>query len=281
MRGLLHVAALSIGAFALCLQASIATPATEAPLEFSVHPYLPAAEIVTRFAPLAAEIERATGRKVIVRIGQTYADHVEEIGMDRVDIAYLGPGEYIELVKRYGRKPLLARQVVNGDPCLHGEIIVRKDSPYRSLADLKGRRLAFTDPMATMTILPLAMLRRIGISGSALGPVKFFEGQRNVAIAVLAGDFDGGAVKEELFEAYRKEGLRALAPTPPVDDYLFAARAGLPPALLATLRRVLTGLRDSARGRAAMNAIHPGMTALVKAEDSDYDPLRQLTADAP
>ena len=276
MRALLHIIALSIGALAPLLCGSVIAVAEEAPLELSVHPYLPAAEILTRFAPLAAEIERTTGRKLVIRVGPTYDDHVEEIGTNRADIAYLGPGEYVELVTRYGQKPLLARQVVNNDPFLHGEIIVRADSPFKSLADLKGRRLAFSDPMSTMTALPLAMLRQSGVFGATLGSVKFLEGQRNVAIAVLAGDFDAGAVKEELFQAYEKDGLRSLAATPPVYDYVFVARSTLPRPLIDTLRHLLLGLGSSPHGRAILGSIHPGMTALVEAKDGDYDRLRRF-----
>ncbi|MFG0227219.1 PhnD/SsuA/transferrin family substrate-binding protein, partial [Streptococcus suis] len=91
---------------------------------------------------------------------------------------------------------LLARQVINGDPYLRGEIIVRTDSKIKTLADLRDECLVFTDPISTMSILPLVMLRRAGVPGSALRSIHYIEGQRNVAMAVLADDFDAGAVTE-------------------------------------------------------------------------------------
>jgi phosphonate transport system substrate-binding protein len=167
---------------------------------------------------------------------------------------------------------------VNNDPFLHGEIIVRADSKYKSLADLKGRCLAFTDPISTMAVLPLAMLREAGVPQSSLRSIHYLEGQRNVAIAVLADDCDAGAVKEELFNEYEKDGLRSLATTPPVYDFVFVASSTLPRPILDSLHRLLLGLTNSAQGRKIMAGMQPGMTALVDARDSDYDLVRQFAA---
>ncbi len=280
MRAFPRAVVLSVWALKLCLCGGTIACAEPPPLELAIHPYLPAAEILTRFAPLAAEIERVTGRKLVIRVGQTYADEIEEIGTDRADIAYLGPGEYVELVKRFGRRPLLARQIVNNDPFLHGEIIVRADSRFKCLADLKGQRLAFTDPISTMVMLPLEMLRNAGVPRSALRSVHYLEGQRNVAIAVLTNDFDAGAIKEELFQEYKKDSLRSLGTTPPVADYVFVASATLPRPTTDGLRQLLLSLTRSTQGRKIMDSIQPGMTALVEARDSDYDSLRPFAAES-
>ena len=102
-----------------------------APLVLAVQPYLPPEEIVRRFTPLAEALAGTVGRPIVVRVGVTYAENIASIGTDSVDIAYMGPASYVRMTGRYGTKPLLARQVINGDPMLHGEIFVRQDSPIR------------------------------------------------------------------------------------------------------------------------------------------------------
>lgn len=247
------------------------------PLVLAVHPYVPAEEIARRFTPLAEALAHEAGRPVVVRTGRSYAEHIAAIGTDSVDIAYLGPAPYVTMVSRYGRKPLLARQVINGDPMLHGEIIVRQDSAIHSLEELKGRRFAFGDPESTGSyVVPAAMLRAAGVPESALAQVAFLHAHRNVALAVLAGDFDAGAVREDTFREYASRGLRALAQEPPVADHLFVASAKLSDAEVDTLRRALLELSGTPAGKAVMAAIDPGMTALVAARDSDYDSLRAL-----
>lgn len=261
----------------LMLWAAYAGQATaEPPLILAVHPYLPRQELVSRFTPLADYLGQALGRKITVRVGRDYADHLAAIGADLVDIAYMGPALYVTLVKEYGQKPLLARQVIGGDPFIKGMIFVRQDSPIRTLADLKGKRVMFGDPNSTMTIVPRALMEREGIPLDALASYDFVTGHKNIAMAVLAGDCDAGAVKDEVFDEFAPKGLRLLAMTPPVADHVFVASAKLPAALVETLRRLFLALDDLPAGKAVMTAIHPGMTALVAPKDSDWDSLRAV-----
>ena len=247
------------------------------PLVLGVQPYLPAEEVVRRFTPLAEALAHEVGRPVVVRVGVTYAENIAAIGSDSVDLAYLGPASYVTMVSQYGTKPLLARQVINGDPMLHGEIIVRQDSAIRSLEDLKGKRFAFGDPESTGShVVPAAMLREAGVPESALGEAAFLHAHRNVALAVLAGDFDAGAVHEDIFREYAPRGLRALAHQPPVADHVFVASGRLSVTEVDALRRAMLELPGTPAGKAAMAAIDPGMTALAPARDRDYDNLRTL-----
>jgi len=274
--GLVALGVLALGA----LRGAAAVPAdpsSGAPLVLAVFPYLPPAEVSARFTPLAELLARALGRPVTVRVGRNYAEHIEAVGTDSVDLAYLGPASYVKIVSRYGSKPLLARQVIGGDPLLHGEIIVRQDSALRSLQELRGKRFAFGDAEATTgAVVPAAMLRAAGVPLSALAQTAFLKSHRNVALAVLAGDFDAGAIREDAFLEYAPRGLRALAHQPAVANDLFVASARLPAPQVDALRRTLLALPQSSPGRAAMAAIDPAMTALVPARDGDYDDLRAL-----
>ncbi|MBI3546051.1 MAG: phosphate/phosphite/phosphonate ABC transporter substrate-binding protein [Gammaproteobacteria bacterium] len=273
----MHRIALNILAAVAMGFAASGIAAPQEPLILAVHPYLPPAEIVTRFTPLADELARIAGRPVTVRVGRNYAEHIDAIGTDSVDIAYMGPVPYVKLVARFGKKPLLARQEVNHQPYLRGVIIVRQDSPLRSLADLKGKRFAYGDPDSTMShVIPLRMLQQAGVAERTLAHHEFLGAHKNVALAVLAGDYAAGAVKEEVFQEFAPKGLRALATTPPVADHVFVTSAKLPAMLVASLRRALLQMKDTPKGQAIMAAIHPNMTALVPAADTDYDSLRVI-----
>ncbi|MGA9032983.1 MAG: phosphate/phosphite/phosphonate ABC transporter substrate-binding protein [Sulfuricaulis sp.] len=265
-----------VAALLACL-ASLAGAASTQPLILAVHPYLPSAEIMTRFTPLAEHLAHVTGRPVTVRVGRDYEHHIDAIGTGSVDIAYMGPVSYVKLVTRHGNKPLLARQEVGGQPYLRGVIIVRQDSPLLTLADLKGKRFAYGDPDSTMShVIPQRLLQQAGVPESALAHHAFLGAHKNVALAVLAGDYDAGAVKQEVFKELAPKGLRVLATMPPVADHVFVASAKLPAALTDTLRRALWQLKDTAEGKVIMNAIHEDMTALVPAQDKDYDSLRAI-----
>lgn len=261
--------------FIFATAASAADSAVQKPLILAIHPYLPREEIVSRFTPIANYIAAAIGRPVEVRVGRNYAEHIDAVGTGIVDIAYMGPAPYVDLVAKYGNKPLLARQEVNGQSFLIGKIFVRQDSTIKSLKDLKSKRFAFGSSNSTMGhIVPQHMLENAGVTLDSLASHKFIVGHKNVALAVLAGDYDAGAVKDEVFQEFAPKGLRALAQSSSVADHLFVASARLPDALIESLRRSLLNLNDSPNGKEIMTAIHPHMTRLAPPKDSDYDSLR-------
>ncbi|NWG87803.1 MAG: phosphate/phosphite/phosphonate ABC transporter substrate-binding protein [Hydrogenophilaceae bacterium] len=257
--------------------AAPACMAADKPLILAVHPYLPAKEIQQRFAPLAAYLGQTLGKPVEVRIGGSYDEHIEAIGRDRVDIAFMGPASYVRMLDQYGSKPLLGRFEVNHQPHLYGVIAVRQDSPLRALKQLKGKRFAFGDPESTMShIVPHAMLKDAGVPLSALAEHRFLGSHKNVALAVLAGDFDAGAMKQEVFAEFAAKGLRALATTPPTPDHLFIARANLPAQEIEHLRRALLQIKDRPDAEAILEPLHNGLNALIPASEKDYAPLRRM-----
>jgi len=266
--------------FAACLfmaMANAAEPARKPPLILAVHPYLPRDEIILRFTPLAKYIARSIGQPVEVRVGRDYTEHINAIGTDSVDIAYMGASSYVAMVAKYGKKPLLARQVAGDPPFLKGEIFVRKDSQLRTLADLKGKQFCFGDRHSTEGyILPLAMLERAGVPLSNLAGYTNITGHKNVAMAVLACDCDAGAIKDEVFQEFAPRGLRSLDGLPLVADHVIVASAKLPASLATRLRSAIFKLNELPEGKEIMRSIHSKMTALVSPKDSDYDSLRAI-----
>ncbi|MBI5461378.1 MAG: phosphate/phosphite/phosphonate ABC transporter substrate-binding protein [Gammaproteobacteria bacterium] len=248
-----------------------------APLTLGIHPYLPTQELNTRFRPLADYLGKTLGRTIDIRIGRDYEEHIRAVGANTVDIAFMGPAQYVTLVNEYGPRPLLARLEVNGKPELFGAIVVRKDSSIRTLADLKGHRFAFGDPDSTMShIVPQGMMAEAGVPLSALSEYKFLGAHKNVALGVLSGDFDAGAVKMEILDEYADRGLRMLIKTPAVSEHLLLVRPDMPADQVEKLRQALLNLKNLPEGAQIMQSIHKGMTAFAPAVDADYDSLRTL-----
>lgn len=251
--------------------------ATTKPLILAVHPYLSEAEIQKRFTPLAEYLGRALEQPVIIRVGRNYDEHIDAIGKDQVDIAFMGPAAYVAMLDKYGSKPLLARFEVNNSPDLYGVVVTRKESPIQNLKQLRGKRFAFGDRESTMShIVPRYMLAEAGIPVGALSEYKFLGSHYNVAIAVLAGDFDAGAVKREVFDEFETKGLRALAVTPATSDHLFITRATLPATKVLKLREALLKLNKQPSSKEIMTTMHKGLTALIPAQEGDYEQLRTM-----
>ena len=103
---------------------------------------------------------------------------------------------------------------------------------------------------------------------------QFLKSHENVALGVLVGAFDAGAVKQEVFDEYKEKGLKSLALTPAVAEHLFVVSRKLDNNLLSSLRQALNKLKDSPAGREILSTIKPSITGFLPVSDADYDSLR-------
>lgn len=246
-------------------------------LILGIHPYLPATELVNRFTPLTDYLSRRVGKRVVIDIAKDYKEHIDKIGNNEINIAFMGPVSYVKLVEKYGKKPVLARLEVTGKPTFKGAIITAKDSGVKTLADLKGKRFAFVDPESTMGhLVPRYMMLKAGVGIEDLAEYEFIYNHHNVALGVLAGDFEAGAVKEDVFYEYEKRGLRVLEWTPAISEHVFVTSPLLSKETARALQEALLGLKDEKQGRAIMLKIQENLTGIVPAVDRDYDNLRDI-----
>ena len=205
----------------------------EKALVLGIHPYLDKKEIIRRFTPLAQYLEKTLRRPVELKVASNYKQHIDYIGKNKVDLAYMGPSAYIKMVTHHGNKPLLARLEVNGKAYFHGKIFVRRDSKINNLHDLPGKDLAFGPINSTMgSIIPGWTLQNKKIHLSQLNSYNHLNNHTNVAYSVLMGDFDAGAAKEEVFHAYKNKGLREISTSVAISEHLFIANNYLPKNLI-------------------------------------------------
>lgn len=263
--------------FAICLFQSAPEVWAGDSLSLWIHPYLPATELVKRFTPLTTFLGDELGVPVELRIQKSYQDHIDIVGNDHADIAYLGPISYLKIIKKTAPKPLLARIEVRGTPFFHGMIIVRQNSPIKELKDLVGKSFAFGDPNSTMShVVPRAHLKKAGITLDHLGNYEFIGSHHDVALGVLGGYFDAGAVKEEVFYEYEKRGLRVLAKSPPISEHVFVARSDLAPEMVKKLQQAFMAVNQYPQKDQILQSIKKSVTGFAPVVDQDYDALRDL-----
>jgi len=261
----------------LCTQVQAADEDTGNALTLGFMPYLSARTLIEKYSPLADYLSDVLGRPVRVTVARDYADHMRATGEDELDIAFLSGSPYVVIGDTYGRKPLLARFAFDGQPAFRSVIVVAADSPIRHLADLVGKRMAFGSINSTLsTHVPMFMLMRAGVRLEDLTGHKFLRNHENVILGVRFGDFDGGAVAEEVFDEYADWDIRALAYSPPVSTHVFVTRATMDADLRAAINAALVGLADDPRGPAVLGAISEHLTGFVPADDADYDLHREI-----
>lgn len=262
----------------LCLILFAISPAFALqPLKLGIHPFLTSSEIIRRFTPLADFLSRELKTPITIEIADSYKTHIRKVGTGSVDIAFMGPASYVILTGEYGPRPILAAFGTSGKKSFRGVIVARQESPITSLTQLKGKRFAFGDRDSTMShFVARQMLLREGVDVRALADRQYLANHDNIALGVLAGDFDAGALKEDVFRQYEREGLKAIAYSQEFGDHLFVMSAKSSAQITQQVRQALLSLKDRPEGKEILGAIQNNLNALVPAGDGEYNNLRAI-----
>jgi len=147
-----------------------------------------------------------SGRKTLLIQRKTYTEVNELLSEGQIDLAFLCTGPFVAGMKKFGFE-VIATPIVRGSPFYQSYLIVHKDSPWRSLAELQGRSFAFTDPESnTGTLVPRYWLQQIGRR-----PETFFRdltytySHDNSILAVAKKLVDGAAVDSHIWEYFNQK----------------------------------------------------------------------------
>src|SRR5258705_2264540 len=86
-------------------------------------------------------------------------------------------------------------------------VIVKKDSPYQKLADLKGKRFAHTSPSSNSGhMAPLALFPPQGLTPDKDYKILFSGKHDQSVMGVNSGDYDAAAVASDVFHRMASRG---------------------------------------------------------------------------
>lgn len=245
------------------------------PLTLAVLPYLSATELHARFKPLLGWLGDEMGHAIDLQVAPNYETMVSMVGLDAVDLAYIGPAPFVRMIEHHGPKTVLGRLSVDGETTFTGVIVSRASARLTALPDLRGKRFAFGDRLSTMShLIPHHMLFKAGVRLSDLQGHAFLGSHTNVVQAVLSGEFDAGAVKDEVFTQYRDSGLRMMARTPPISQQVFLATGRLPADQASAAGAALARAPQS-----VLAPIQAGADGIAPAALGDFDALRRILAE--
>jgi phosphonate transport system substrate-binding protein len=207
-----------------------ATPrSAEPPLRLGVVMFYNPRVMYLKYQPLVDYLTARTGRAWELAISASYEDAVESLCSGRVALAYLGPLTYVRAHERCGATPVI-KLLTHGQPTFHSVIVVRNDSPFRSVADLRGRSFGFGSPLSTSShIVPRAMLERAGLQPGRDVRCRYFRHHDSAAQAVLLGEVDAAGVRDIVGDEFASRGLRILDRSEPVPNFPFVVGPRTPP----------------------------------------------------
>jgi phosphonate transport system substrate-binding protein len=242
-------------------------------LVFVVHPYDTPSRIYARFRPLTLYLGAALQRPVRLVIASTYDEQMAMIADGRADLTYIGPTPYVQVRQRSPIR-ILAGEAEKGQAFYQSAIVVRADSPIHTLADLKGKRMAFGAAISmSSTIAPMLMLAQAGVKLSDLAGHAQLDRHERVALSVVHEDFDAGGLRLDIARQYLPRGLRILATSQPLPPHGIACAAGFPEALASRVREAL--LNPGEDGLRAFDAMGESIR-FVPVDDSHYQSVRHM-----
>ena len=230
-------------------------------------------EMIKRMSALTNYLALSTNHNVRFRPSPNMGTAVDDLGKGQTQIAYLTPVAYIEARKKYGVIPLVA-PTTQGRPYFSMVIAVKAGSGITTPAALKGKRFAFGDEKA---LLQKAAVESMGLLLTDFSAFAYLKHNDNIAKAVLAGDFDGGIMKDSAADEFRSKGIAVIGSTTPLPSYVFAVHPGMPVALRNSLRDAFLALKKTTPDMTAtLEAFDGSYDGFVTVDDSAYDPVRKL-----
>jgi phosphonate transport system substrate-binding protein len=167
-------------------------------------------DAVARFEPFAAYLTQKLGRPVKITWGTDYAAVIEALHAGKIQFAKIGAANYALGHKVMGDQivPVAVDQTQDGSTGYYSVIVVKTDSPYHSLQDLKGKVLAWCDPNSTSGYaVPLFAMKKNGIDPAAYFSNTPFSGSHELGVVgVVNGTFDAAA--DEAMSDTRSNVLR-------------------------------------------------------------------------
>jgi len=138
----------------------------------------------------------------------------------------------------------------------HALFIVNKDSPLKSIADIKGKSIVVPDRYAYMWRIANAMMRDNKIS-MANERVRSMNDQAAIGWSMESGFFDVGVVASfsPVGRTWEKNGGRVIARSPEVPNMPLIASPKVSAARVQRLRAALMSLESTESGKAVLKQI--------------------------
>ncbi len=231
----------------------------------------------------------AGGKVVVV---DTMEKMIRRLKNGRVDMFIDSPFPSLFVCEGSGARPLLRRWKENVEK-YHSILLVRKESPIKTIGDLKGKTIAFKEPYSTSSyFLPKSTLVGMGytleekrdyrekVSPDVIGYV-FSHDDLNTALWIRKKRVAGGAIngKNLLKTAGKHENkYRILMKSIDVPRHIVSCRAGLPEDLMVEIERILLQMDKGEEGKSILRDFSRTTKFDSPREgiDRHLEPLRQL-----
>ncbi len=243
-------------------------------------------QLVEDVRPVVAYFKEQTGLPVKHFVATDYSGVVEALRNKTADVGFMGPLQYIMARRQTGAYPILG-EVYNGKATYGSRIFVRKDSGIEGVEDLKGKTIAFVDPISSSGFMyPLQIFKDEGlITGE---PEDFFRriyfagGDEQAIRAVYNGFVDAAGIGEYSFNLLRfdeRDEVISIAESRKIPSHCVVVREELHEGTVEKLRSALLKLNDPEGPNHGLLKGLYNVDGYVKVTHEVYEPVEMLARD--
>ena len=233
-------------------------------------------------------LEKETGMTIKLGVPPTYDELVDKFGQKEPCFSIMSSQSYVLAHEKFGAQVKL-RSLRYGQSVYYGQIICRAGSGIKTIKDLQGKSIAYTDELSTSGYLyPKQILDKNNIKPAK---VVFAKKHDEVVRMVYEGKVDAGAafysppgpdgemhdararIKDKYPDVEKKVITLVKTEAIPNDPIVFSK--AFDPEAARKLYVALVKLTTEQKGKEILRELY-GSEGFVKASDADYNSLRQV-----
>lgn len=202
------------------------------------------------FKPFTDHLEKCVGKRTVYFPVQSNAAEIEAMRSGRLHFAGFSTGPTGFAVNMAGAVPFAAKGLGSEVRGYNLLAIVKASSPFQSLADLKGRKVAHTSPSSNSgNLAPRVLFPERGLTPETDYKPLMSGGHDKSVLGVASGDYDMAAVASDVFDRMATRGnikasdFRILYRSSVFPTSSFAHAHDLKPELAAKLKECFFSFR--------------------------------------
>jgi len=270
----------------LALSAGAASAVSVCPngsVNFGVEPYDSGAKFTAAYQSLTTVLSKDLACPVNLIITDNYTDEVEAMKAGKIDVGEFGPLGYIFAHTVADAQPVAVFANKNLTPVTYTAALwVPVGSPITTVAELKGKTVAFSDPGSTSgNLMPRYAMIKAGLNPDKDVKIEFAGGHPQSLLALVNGKVDAAEVNSQqqatatAAHQFDPSKFRAIWRSAPIQNDPITVRGSLSPAFKAAVKKALLKMTPS---QLKLLDAELGVSAgpMIAAKDSWYDPIRAI-----
>ena len=237
-----------------------------------VFPYLAPRELEKMYAPIAADFSNVINKDVLFMTSSTYETFMDNLDKQMYDIVFVQPFDYAAIADKYGYRPLATR-----NKPLPAIIVVKPDSEFSSVEDLRGKTIALPPSVAAISYLIKDHLEKNGLDPQKDVTIEHHRSHASCMRSVLIGNAHAcGTAPPALrfFQSKMKTELKTIAKTKGIPSSIFAIHPRVPEDERKIIMQQIASWPATPEGKKLLKDVK--VEAFIEIEDKEYDVVRTM-----